>query len=74
MKGLRIVRWGHSNFEQHLLGILQGFGELLDGVVTVVSLGFFCSNFEGVVSWFRAKRYIAFLKKKRAEENSIASN
>lgn len=64
MSRLRIVRWGHANIELHLLGILQGFGELLDGIVTITSLGFLCSNFEGTISWFRAYRYIAFLKRK----------
>ena len=73
MTRFKIVRWGHANFEQHLLGIVQGFGELLDGLVTVLSLGFLCSNFEGTVSWFRAKRYIVYLKRNRSNEKDTLS-
>ena len=61
----RIQRWKHPTIESHLLGILQGIAEITDGLVTVCSLGFMCSNFELTVSAFRAKRLINHLKKQQ---------
>ena len=61
----RIQRWKHPTVESHLLGILQGIAEISDGLVTVCSLAFLCSNFELAVSAFRAKRLINHLKKQQ---------
>lgn len=59
-----IRRWKHPNKTLHLLGFIQGFGELLDGVVTILSLGFLMSNFELRVSRYRAKISIQQMKRK----------
>ena len=61
----RIQRWKHPTMESHLLGILQGIAEITDGLITVCSLGFMCSNFELTVSVFRAKRLLNHLKKQQ---------
>jgi hypothetical protein len=53
-----ISRWKHANKTQHLLGWLQGFGELADGIVTVLSFGFFISRFEMTLCCWRAKLHI----------------
>lgn len=47
-------RWKHPCWQTHVLGIVQGFAEILDGAVTVVSLGFFMSQFELSVATYRA--------------------
>lgn len=64
---LHIYRWKHSTIESHLLGVLQGIAEITDGLVTVCSLGFLCSNFDLTVSAFRAKRLCNHLKKQQRE-------
>ena len=61
-----IHRWKHVNKTLHLLGFLQGFGELLDGVVTIGSLGFLMSNFELSISRYRAKISIRQMKRIKA--------
>ncbi len=49
-----IRRWKHSSVKQHLWGILQGFAEIADGVVTVSTLAFYSSGFEMRVAYKRA--------------------
>lgn len=51
---MSIKRWEHPNVKMQLLGILIGFAEILDGLVTVLSLGFFASNFEMTLVKVRA--------------------
>lgn len=58
-----IYRWKHSCAKQHILGILQGFAEIADGIVMLATLGFYASNFEGIVARKRAGEYIKELKK-----------
>jgi hypothetical protein len=53
-----IYRWKHPNTTAHLLGILQGFCEIADGLITICSLGFFSSGFEMCVARLRAKTYL----------------
>lgn len=60
-----IHRWKHPTVESHLLGILQGIAEITDGLVTICSLAFMCSNFELTVSRLRAKRLLNHLKKQQ---------
>ena len=54
---MKIIRWKHQTFYLHFLGWLQGFAEIVDGIVTVVSLGFLTSSFEITLSGYRAKVY-----------------
>ena len=63
---MRIQRWKHENNKQHFLGFIQGFAELLDGCVTIFSLGFYMSSFEMDVARYRALTHIQDLKKARA--------
>ena len=58
-----IQRWRHPTLTAHLLGILQGFAELADGLVTLGSLGFLCSSFELQVARHRARENL--LRKQR---------
>lgn len=51
-----IRRWKHTNKTQHFLGFCQGFAEIADVIVTLLSLGFYISSFELSVSRFRAKQ------------------
>ena len=62
-----ISRWKHPTIEAHLLGIVQGFGEIADGVVTICSLGFLMSGFEMAVARFRSKRYFEAQARKESE-------
>ncbi len=64
VRKVRIHRWKHPSWQEHLLGILQGFAEIADGCVTIVSLGFYLSNFELSVSYWRAGYAIQRAKKK----------
>lgn len=57
-----IYRWKHPSVSAHLLGILQGFGEIADGLVTLCSLGSFASGFEMRVARLRAGQHIKKLK------------
>ena len=54
---MKIYRWKHPSLVCHLWGVLQGFGELGDGLVTVLTLAFFSSNLELLVARRRAKHY-----------------
>jgi hypothetical protein len=67
---MRIYRWKHLNWQMHLLGILQGFAELADGIVTVGSLGFFGSRFELDASCYRARKSFDIAKKIRENKES----
>lgn len=55
---MKIIRWKHPNATDHLVGLLQGFGELADGMVTVLSLAFLMSDFELSVASWRARLQI----------------
>lgn len=68
---IRILRWQHPSVETHLLGVLQGFAELADGLVTVLSLGFLMSNFEMSVAFYRGKYHLNRIKNERAKANDI---
>lgn len=59
---IRVTRWKHPTNKLHLYGFLQGFGELADSLVTLLSLGFFMSNFEMEVCRLRARAYFKDLK------------
>lgn len=52
-----IYRWRHPTPKGHAYGLLQGFAEIADGVVTLLSLGFYASSFEMAVSRARAKAF-----------------
>lgn len=60
-----IYRWRHTSWKQHLLGWLQGFAELLDGCVTLCSLGFLGSGFEMAVARYRAGQYFKEMKARK---------
>lgn len=57
-----IYRWKHPSTKTHLWGILQGFAELLDGCVTICSLGFFASRFEITIASKRVNSHLKELK------------
>jgi len=61
---MTISRWKHPTLKSHLLGVVQGFADLTDGIVTVCSLGFLCSDFEMRVACFRARTLVQALKQK----------
>lgn len=60
-----IRRWHHPSHGAHILGIVQGLAEIADGIVTLLSLGFFSSSFELTVSYNRAKYLIKSYKEKK---------
>ena len=62
---MRIVRWKHSSIKQHFLGFIQGFAEILDGCVTIFSLGFYMSSFEIAVARYRSLSHLQDLKSGR---------
>ena len=64
---MKIIRWKHRDWKFHLIGILQGLGELADGLVTICSLGFFMSDFELSVSKMRAQHTIRSIKREHSE-------
>lgn len=64
---MKIYRWKHQNLKQHLLGFLQGFAEIADGLVTLLSLGFYASNFEMTLSRYRC--YSSIQDRKKAKLN-----
>lgn len=64
---IRVERWKHPDWKSHLLGILQGWAEIADGLVTLLSFGFLMSNFEMQVASFRTKIYFETLKRKLNE-------
>ena len=65
---MRPKRWKHPDAKSHLMGILQGFAEILDGVVTVGSLGFYASGFEMQVARMRTEGF--FKRTKLKERNT----
>lgn len=66
---IRIIRWKHPSWRTHAWGLLQGIGELLDGIVSICSLGFFMSNFELTIAFYRTQIQIDELKKARDARN-----
>lgn len=60
-----IYRWKHPDRWCHALGLLQGFAELADGCVTLLSLGFYASGFEMWIARFRAKEALSRAKVRR---------
>lgn len=54
MRKEMIHRWRHPSLACHLLGIVQGFAEIADGIVTISTLGFFGSGFEMRVARYRS--------------------
>ena len=52
-----IYKWKHPHWKCHVIGFVQGFAELADGLVTVCSLGFYASGFEMAVASYRAKQF-----------------
>ena len=61
-----IRRWKHATAKQHMFGILQGFAEIADGLVTVGSFGFFASGFEMAVARRRSLSHLQGIKKRSA--------
>lgn len=61
---IRVERWRHPDWKSHLLGFVQGFAEIADGLVTLLSFGFLMSNFEMQVACFRTKIHFETLKRK----------
>jgi hypothetical protein len=59
---MRISYIKHNSFISHFEGWLQGFAELADGVVTILSLGFLVSDFELRISFWRSRRGIERMK------------
>lgn len=65
---MKIERWKHHTKKLHFLAFIQGFGELADGCVTILSLGFYMSNFEMSVARYRTKVHIEDLKRAKIEK------
>lgn len=68
---IRIGRWGHPSLRCHLWGIVQGFAEIADGLVTLLSLGFYMSNIEMQVAYYRGISH--HLLNKRAPNDRLPS-
>ena len=51
--GIRIHRWKHPSIRCHLWGLVQGVAEIVDGCVSLLSLGLLLSNFEMQVAYYR---------------------
>jgi hypothetical protein len=58
-------RWLHPDKIAHLMGVVQGFAEILDGIVTVSTLGFYASGFE---MWVARERTKGFFKRSKAKK------
>jgi len=51
-----ISRWKHPTLKSHLLGMLQGFALVVDGLITLLTLGS-CTSFFGLrVAIYRTKQ------------------
>ena len=61
---MKVYRWEHPNVEEHILCWLQGFAELADGLVTLLSFGFLLSDFELRYCAWRTLRKIRKYKSK----------
>ena len=66
---MMIGRWKHSSFKQQLWGVLQGIAEIIDGLVVVLSLGFYASWLSNQVVYARALDEI--LERKKNEQDSV---
>ena len=60
-----IYRWKHSSIKMHAIGILQGFAEIEDGIVTVISFATLASGFEMAVARKRAFVHLQEVKQTR---------
>lgn len=60
---MKIQKWKHPTIKCHIFGVLQGFAEIADGLVTICSLGFYASDFEMSVTVYRTKSYFKDMKK-----------
>jgi hypothetical protein len=67
-----IYRWKHQNWVMHVLGFVQGFGELADSIVTICSLGFYGSSFEMRCARYRAKLYFDLMKETRSKLTRVS--
>lgn len=67
-----IYRRKHPTIKCHILGILQGFAEIADGLVTICSLGFYGSGFETKVAFYRSKSY--FQEMTNARSNNVKAS
>lgn len=63
-----VYRWRHPSLKSHLWGFLQGFAEILDGVVTLSTFAFFGSGFEMAVARKRSLSYFRDSKRARDSE------
>lgn len=51
-----ICRWKHPTTKSHLLGVLQGFALVVDGLLTILTLGM-CTSFFGLrVAIYRTRQ------------------
>jgi hypothetical protein len=64
LANLRVTRWAHPDKTAHGWGLIQGLAEIADGLVTLLSLGFYSSNIEMQVAFYRS--YSHHLRKKHA--------
>ena len=62
----KVERWDHPDKLAHLWGVVQGVAEIVDGLVTLLSLGFFVSNFDMQVAFYRSFSHHLRQKKKKA--------
>lgn len=62
---LPIYRWPHAHWQLRLLGVVQGFADMLDGLIVVGTLGFFAGGFGIQTAVYRAKHYYTLAKKER---------
>ena len=60
-----IYRWKHPDWKSHIAGLMQGFAEVADGLVTLGSLGFYASSFEMSIARYRARRAMELQIQKR---------
>lgn len=65
---IRVGRWRHPDLRAHVDGWLQGWCEIVDGLTTVLSLGFLISNLEITQSFRRG--YLRLMRVKKKHTNT----
>jgi|APGre2960657404_1045060.scaffolds.fasta_scaffold00085_48 hypothetical protein len=61
---LFVYKFHHKNSKLHVLAALKGFAYILDGIIILITLGFYFGSFTNFVSHLQMKEYIAVQKQK----------
>ena len=58
-----IHRWRHGNIKHQLWGIVVGFSEILDGLVIVLTFGYFGSGFSNLAAYKRSEYFFSTVER-----------